>query len=357
MKKFFLLLVLFVFPLLVISLGAFFYHSDFVSAASTAVVQVTIKIEICGDGVKDGGEECDGADLNSRSCTNFSGFTGGTLSCTSGCLFNTSACTAGAGNLVGGGGGGGGGGGIVPIAPVITSAVFVGRAYPGSSVTLLKDGQLAVRTVAGPDANFQMSLDGLSAGNYIFSLYTTDSSGRQSAAVTFPVYVTSGATTRISGIFLAPTIALDKSEVKRGDTLSIFGQSIPQSDITIAVNSEQEIFAKAKADKDGVYLYNLDTAFLDLGDHSARSKATVANEISAYSERVAFKVGTKSLAETVDTSYRKADLNNDNQVNLVDFSVAAYWYKRKSPPSKYDLNSDGKIDLVDFSIMAYYWTG
>jgi hypothetical protein len=49
-------------------------------------------------------------------------------------------------------------------------------------------------------------------------------------------------------------------------------------------------------------------------------------------------------------------------VNLVDFSIAAYWYKR---PLSADfkvkeaakLNGDGKIDLVDFSIMAYYWTG
>jgi hypothetical protein len=50
-------------------------------------------------------------------------------------------------------------------------------------------------------------------------------------------------------------------------------------------------------------------------------------------------------------------MNNDKQVNLVDFSIAAYWYKRPSPPANIDLNSDGKVDLVDFSIMAYYWTG
>ncbi|OGH93739.1 MAG: hypothetical protein A2538_02565 [Candidatus Magasanikbacteria bacterium RIFOXYD2_FULL_41_14] len=356
MKRFLVQFILFVSPLLVISLGAFFSYPHLVSAVSTATVVATIKIEVCGDGVKDDSEECDGSDLNGQTCTNFSGFTGGTLSCSAGCLFAITACTSG-GTSPGGGGGGGGGGGIPPTEPVITSAVFVGRAYPGSLVTLLKDGQIAIRTVAGPDANFQMTLAGLSAGNYIFSLYTTDNIGRQSSALTFPVFVTSGATTRVSGIFLAPTIAADKSEVKRGDTLSIFGQSLPQSEITVQVNSTQEFFAKARADKDGVYLYNLDTAFLEIGDHSARSKSTVANEISAYSDRIAFKVGTKSVNEAVDTTYKKADLNRDGSINLVDFSVAAYWYKRKSPPAKYDLNNDGKIDLVDFSIMAYYWTG
>jgi hypothetical protein len=47
---------------------------------------------------------------------------------------------------------------------------------------------------------------------------------------------------------------------------------------------------------------------------------------------------------------------------LVDFSIAAYWYKRPISDTfkvieKQWLNGDGKISLVDFSIIAYYWTG
>jgi hypothetical protein len=46
----------------------------------------------------------------------------------------------------------------------------------------------------------------------------------------------------------------------------------------------------------------------------------------------------------------------------VDFSIAAYWYKRTLSADfkkieKERLNGDGKIDLTDFSIMAYYWSG
>ncbi len=55
--------------------------------------------------------------------------------------------------------------------------------------------------------------------------------------------------------------------------------------------------------------------------------------------------------------YSYNDLNNDKRVNLIDFSITAYWYKRPSPPATVDLNNDGKVNLVDFSIMAYYWTG
>jgi len=53
----------------------------------------------------------------------------------------------------------------------------------------------------------------------------------------------------------------------------------------------------------------------------------------------------------------KADLNNDGKTNLIDFSVEAFWYKKKNPPAKVDLNGDGVVNLIDFSIMAYYWTG
>ncbi|HKH49421.1 MAG TPA: S8 family serine peptidase [Thermoanaerobaculia bacterium] len=45
----------------------------------------------CGNGVKEGGESCDGLDLGSQTCTSL-GFGSGTLSCTASCTFNTSQC-------------------------------------------------------------------------------------------------------------------------------------------------------------------------------------------------------------------------------------------------------------------------
>ena len=50
------------------------------------------------------------------------------------------------------------------------------------------------------------------------------------------------------------------------------------------------------------------------------------------------------------------DLNNDNRVDLVDFSILLFnWGVPKD--SIADLNKDGKVDLVDFSILLYWWTG
>ncbi len=254
------------------------------------------------------------------------------------------------------GGGGGGGGGVVP--PPITGVTLSGRAYPLSTVTVLKDSQIALTTIAGPDANFKVAVTGLSAGQYIFAVFGEDGSGRRSALFTFPILLTAGAATTISGIFISPTIAVDKSEIKRGDSLAIFGQSVSRGVITIAVNSDQEIFVKTRADENGAYLYNFDTTPLNIGQHSTKSKAALDGAISPFSNLVSFAVGAKTiLIRPPKKCPPKGDLNNDCRVNLIDFSIMAYWYKRPRPPRIVDLNNSGKVNLVDFSILAYYWTG
>ena len=314
------------------------------NTAYASVQEASTGISLCGNGVIDQGEECDGSNLTGQTCLS-RGYTGGTLSCNSNCAINTSACTS---------GGGGGGGGIIP-SP--TGIILSGRAYPGMKVTVLKDAQIAASTRADPAANFRITVSGLSAGSYIFGVYSEDSQGIRSSLLTFPAAVTSGVTIERSNIFIAPTIAVDKSEVKRGDNVAIFGQSVPNSEITIAVNSEEEFFGKTPADKDGVYLYNFDTSPLAMEQHFAKSKAAVGGAISSFGKTVSFLVGNKTVFTQPSKCPPKADLNNDCRVNLVDFSIAAYWYKRPSPPASVDLNNDGKVDLVDFSIMAYYWTG
>lgn len=273
-------------------------------------------------------------------------------------LLGTAPASSGGTNGGGGTSGGGGGtsGGGSPTSGVTTSVIFNGRAYPKSTVTLLKDAQVAATAIAGSDSNFEIDLSGIGGGNYIFSLYSEDYQGIRSALLTFPVSITRGATTQVSDIFIAPTIEVDKSEVKRGDNLAIFGQSMQAGEITFVIHSPEEIFFKTRADKNGVYLYNFNTASLEYGYHFTKAKAARDGLISSFSKAVGFQVGTKTIRKEVIKAL-KGDFNGDGRVNLVDFSIAAYWYQRLSPPAKVDLNSDGKVNLVDLSIMAFYWTG
>jgi len=252
---------------------------------------------------------------------------------------------------------GGGGGGVVIIP---TTVNFSGMAYPSSKVTILKDGNVAVTTIADPLAKFSVSLSGLTTGTYTFSVFGNDINGTKSLTFSFPIYITEGTTVNVSGIFLSPTINIDKSEVKRGDTLAVFGQTVPSTDVKIIFNSDQEIIKETQTDGAGLYKYDMDTSPLEYGDHGVKSKTIMGDTISSTSIELPFIVGLVSKLkedDNYDCNIIRGDLNCDGRVNLVDFSIMAYWYKKSAPPTRIDLSGDGRVTLTDFSIMAFYWTG
>jgi len=59
--------------------------------ADEAVVEVVVDIGVCGDGIVGSSEDCDGDNLNGRTCRS-EGFVAGILSCTVACDFDTSRC-------------------------------------------------------------------------------------------------------------------------------------------------------------------------------------------------------------------------------------------------------------------------
>ncbi len=332
----------------------------FIYKTKSASVNVTAIVPgVCGNNIKEINEECDGPDLGGQSCVSL-GYSGGTLTCNSNCTLNTSQCTT---QPPSGGGGGGGGGGSTPPPSQYGTIIISGKAYPNSEVTLLSDGQIRETTRAGSKGDFEITLNNVSPGLYLFTLYSEDFKGRRSSLLTFQVFVSAGSTVRSSGIFLSPTIDIDKTAVRKGDVLQIFGQASPDADVIINVSSEEEKFFRITTEKDGSYLYALDTGILEIGDHYTKSKQVYQNQmISPYSRTLSFNVGEKSIPKESTKCPQKGDLNNDCRVNLIDFSIAAYWYKKKLSPQfvkieKEKLNGDAKVNLIDFSIMAYYYTG
>ena len=165
---------------------------------------------------------------NSCSMTN-----SGTQTCTNAYVWGACNASVPPNSACPGNSGGGGGGGFTmpPPAPVQANVTIAGSAYPLSKVTVLQDAQIVAQSIAGPDGNFTITINNLSGGNYIFSVYASDNNGNRSALFTFPVYLTVGASTEIGGVFLSPTIATDKQEVKQGDPIVIFGQSVPNASV------------------------------------------------------------------------------------------------------------------------------
>lgn len=263
-------------------------------------------------------------------------------------------------------GGGGGGGGGVTFSTQQDTVIFKGLAYPGSIVTLLKNGVIVTELPASPDGSFEIHLKDLNPGTYSFGIRAEDSNHLKSSLDLYTVFVSSGVTTVVGGIFIPPTITTDKLEVKKGDIITLMGMSAPSANLTISIHSEKEIVKKATSTDNGSWLYKLDSDELDLGNHEGKVRAITEKDLSLYSEALSFSVGTKNVPrpKTVGGggasllgAKAKCDLNNDSRVNLLDFSIMAFWYKKSGFPLKIDLNNDGKINLTDLSILAYCWTG
>lgn len=344
--------------------AVFSFSPDKASATSSATVRSRIQITVCGNGVKETGEQCDVTDLGGATCVS-RGFSGGTLGCTPACDYHTSACVPAA--AVGGGGsssGGGGGGSSYVAPPAVTGIVLRGRAFPLRPVYALKDGSPAASVTATAGGEFSVSLSGLSSGNYSFLIYGDDRDGLRSASFAVPVSIALGTTTQVGGIFLAPTLKADKSAIGPGDVLSLSGQTVPDADVDIVVSpsSGAPLAYRIRSGIDGSYSYRLSAASLKAGKYGIQAKARSSALESASSTEVFFEVGEKTIDSVPERTAVKGNLNGDGKVNLVDFSIAAFWYKRPlsgefAALEKAYLNGDGKLDLTDFSIMAYYWSG
>ena len=259
------------------------------------------------------------------------------------------------------GGDTGGGGSAPPIIP--TEVNFSGKAYPNRTVTLLKDAQFIDETTASSDSDFEIVALGLVGGTYLFSFYTEDIYEIRSDLVTMSVNVINGVKTTVSGIFLPPTIETDKSIVKQGDELIIFGQAVGDSEIVIEINSSttsSSTTMTTDASGSGLYEYHFDTTPLSFGDYNVKAKAISGEVESSYGKIIVFSVDEENVFK--EPTFLIGDLNDDRKVDVVDFSIAAFWYKQPLSEEFAEieaerLNGDGKVDLIDFSIMAYYWTG
>lgn len=317
---------------------------------------------VCGNGVIEDGEVCDDGIHNGQygycqtDCSGLGPYCGNSSldsdyeECDDGNTTSGDGCSATCENEVppppSGGGGGGG-----YVWPSVTKVIVKGRAYPEADITLLSDGKVEAAAKADSLGNFNFEITEITAGIYTFSLWAIDKAGRKSITFSFTTNIVKNSTTTISGIFLPPTIELSKVKLQKGETLDILGQTAPESEITISVESS-EIIKNTTATKEGDWDYSFDTVILEDGSHTTRAKAkSPEGLLSSFSQVLAFYIG-----EGTAGLIKPADSNNDAKVNLVDFSILLYnWGVPKNPAA--DLNSDGRVNLVDFSIMLYHWTG
>jgi TPR repeat protein len=108
-------------------------------------------------------------------------------------------------------------------------------------------------------------------------------------------------------MFIPGTNTILKALVRQ--TISIFGQSVPLSEVTISVHSEVEHFVKRQSDETGAYLLNFDTSILEMGQHATKSK--VAKEVPDYRKAVS------EIIKTISPDLKK--FANAKDLKLVEY--------------------------------------
>ena len=252
-----------------------------------------------------------------------------------------------------GGGGGGGGGSITPTPqPTYANLIIRGQAYPGAVVTISRAGAVAKTLIADGSGGFAAELSALPSGIQTFSLFAEDTNGRKSVTISLTLNLIANTTTTVEGLIIPLTIAISSSTVNQGQPLFIFGQSVPDSDVNLFIQSTEFVKRTAVAES-GAWRYELDTTPLEISDHSVRAKAqTKTGEQSEFSETKFFRVVKPGAHAAPGTCL--ADLNDDNRADITDLSILLYnWGVPKN--ARADYNKDGRVDIIDFSILLYYW--
>lgn len=374
---------------LFISVLSIFFLS--VSIADAAIATTTLNISICGDAILNTGEVCDEGVLNNDgayatsaatrrcnpSCGGYGPYCANSIlealygeECDDGNNVSGDRCSAtciieGTPASTGGGTGGPGslGGsqsGTVPLANP-TRVIIEGKGYPRSNVNILKDGEVIGVVAANGNADFRFEITNITPGATTFGFWAEDRTGLRSIAFTTTFNVTERAVTTVSGVFLPPTIEIDKRSVNRGETVTVSGHTVPVATVLTHFNSEEEVIETVESDGAGEWELEFDTTPLENEEfHTAKAMFEVetpglAGEVkSGFSQALSFYVGDKEFEGGPN-----ADLNRDGRVNLVDFSILLFWWDTdggdSDPPA--DINQDDRVSLTDFSILLFQWTG
>jgi hypothetical protein len=245
--------------------------------------------------------------------------------------------------------------------PVLyTAAVTMeGWASPGSTVTLLRDGKIAVTTQAKSDGSFSGTIANIERGTYTFQTYFEDSHGVRSGSYTQTLALGAGSDNILSNIVIPPIAILSSTSIALGDPVTVYGESILNGTIELSVMQQGkagsptaiQTFSATTSDS-GAWQIIIPGSKFQKGSYTIRARVTLNPQArSEFGKLLFLGVGQNP---NPDLSNR-ADINKDGKVNLIDFSILLSHWKTADADS--DINQDGDVNLADFSILLFNWTG
>lgn len=229
---------------------------------------------------------------------------------------------------------------------------ITGFAHPGGVVYVLRDGMRAGEMNVDEDGVFSITLSDIPFGSYNMTLYGVDENGVRSGVLSFPVvFHARQSLVSLQGIFIPPTISFEPAD---DDSLvRVVGVTLPNATVVVTITRSGGFETETRTvetSETGYYEFVFSKDFLKEARTTLRSLAAVGDMRSPFGTALRF-------VEEYGPRVLRGDFNNDGRVNLIDFSILAYWHKRDNVPVKFDLNNDGNVTLSDFSILTFYWTG
>lgn len=231
---------------------------------------------------------------------------------------------------------------------------FSGLAAPNGTVIIKRGGVNIQTSSANAQAGFSVTLTSQPTGQQSYEVTGQDASGLALAPITFALNLVHSTTTAVSGVFLGPSIQLDKTSVTLGAAVTAAGATAPNSVITVVIPPTLKRYQSTAA-ADGTWSVTINTDDLGPGSYGATARASQpGNQLSALSATVAFAVDAADVCDDKNT----ADVNCDGNVDLVDFSILLFYWQETNPTNaRVGINGDGRVAIEDFSIMLYQWTG
>jgi len=261
----------------------------------------------------------------------------------------------------GSGSGTGGSGGSDKGTKLPQSGVQVsGWAYPGGTVSFVRDGVVMNEVRAGSDGAYEHTSEELDRGSYTYRIGATDRNGVVGAAYTTTIWIQSETVNFLSNILLPPTIDVPDPSLDLGSDVAVSGHTVPDAPVTVwlrpklAEVTSADIIATTTADSAGAWALTIGTTGLSRGTYElvAQSELADGSVQSDKSARLTIGLGV----DVADASCLTiGDLDCDGFVNLIDFSILLFNWNTSAEVA--DINGDGTVSLPDFSIMLFNWTG
>lgn len=363
---------------------------------SSNSLSYTISSSICGNGVINSGEQCDGSNLGGQSCST-QGFAGGNLLCSSSCSFVTSQCSLGGGGAFGNtsigsqtdsqdrnyinaarfttssSAGQTQSMSVYVASPVDSSpnnqysmAIYSdSNNAPGSLIANTQNGTLVANSwntlpistnlssgttywlayntnaASGSSNNFKYTANsGLTVWrSQTFGFWPSSWSGSEGSSVSSPsIYVTflTSSPSYINSLSIAPpSLETGLSIIGRSFSLSFHlpGQSTSISSVSVTGGSSPSSFSPSNL-LAGSYDVSIKTnKYLSRRKQnlSLQNNYSISSFLSLYA----------------------GDLNNDNIINSLDWSLMNNAWFQNSPAN--DLNEDGLINSLDRALLVRNW--